>query len=60
MFYYPNRDQAIRIQETLQTTYKGVGGLYYSGDNAWKYVKDQTTIDLYTILEEFANEYEKK
>ena len=26
MFYYPNRAQAIRIQETLETLYEGVGG----------------------------------
>ncbi|MDR1100210.1 MAG: ApaLI family restriction endonuclease [Treponema sp.] len=26
MFYYPNREQAIRIQETLKTTYNGIGG----------------------------------
>lgn len=29
MFYYPNRAQAIRIQETLKTVYGGVGGEYY-------------------------------
>jgi type II restriction enzyme len=57
MFYYPNREQAIRIQETLQTTYNGVGGLYYSGDNAWNFVKEKTDIDLLNILEELANEY---
>ncbi len=28
MFYYPNRAQAIRIQETLETLYEGVGGEY--------------------------------
>ena len=26
MFYYPQREQAIRIQETLKTLYKGVDG----------------------------------
>ena len=31
MFYYPNRDQAIRIQKTLETLYKGAGGEYYYG-----------------------------
>ncbi len=50
MFYYPNRDQAIRIQETLQTLYIGMGGEYYSGDNAWKYIKNTTKVDLYDIL----------
>ena len=60
MFYYPNRDQAIRIQETLQTTYKGVGGFYYSGDSAWDYIKERTDIDLYEILKGIADEYQKK
>jgi len=59
MFYYPNRDQAIRIQDTLRTTYKGVGGLYYSGDEAWKYVEEKTGINLYMILEEIADEQER-
>ena len=58
MFYYPNREQAIRIQETLKTTYKGVGGLYYSGDMAWSFLKEKTDINLLKILEELANEYE--
>jgi len=26
MFYYPNRSQAIKIQETLKTLYLGVNG----------------------------------
>ena len=56
MFYYPNRAQAIRIQETLETLYEGVGGEYYYGDAAWNYVRDKTTIDLKRILEEIANE----
>jgi hypothetical protein len=56
MFYYPNRTQAIRIQETLQTTYKGIGGEYYYGDSAWKYVKDKTGVDLKKILEDIVHE----
>jgi type II restriction enzyme len=60
MFYYPNREQAIRIQETLKTIYIGVGGLYYSGDTAWNYLKEITDIDLYKILEELAEEYEAR
>ncbi len=56
MFYYPNREQAIRIQETLKTIYSGVGGKYYSGDEAWKYIKDTTGIDLYSILEKSIEE----
>ena len=56
MFYYPNRDQAIRIQQTLQTLYEGVGGEYHFGDAAWQFVKEQTGIDLLAILEELAQE----
>ncbi len=56
MYYYPNRAQAIRIQETLETLYEGVGGEYYYGDAAWNYVRDKTVIDLKAILEEIANE----
>jgi len=60
MFYYPNREQAIRIQETLETTYNGVGGIYYSGDMAWSFIKERTDIDLLEILEELAGEYGAK
>lgn len=56
MFYYPNRAQAIRIQETLETLYEGVGGQYYYGDAAWTYIRDKTAIDLKGILEEIADE----
>lgn len=55
MFYYPNRTQAIRIQETLKTLYTGVSGEYYSGDEAWDYLKSYTGIDLRKILEEIAD-----
>lgn len=54
MFYYPQRAQAIRIQETLETMYNGIGGKYYYGDTAWKYIKDFTGIDLLEILETIA------
>lgn len=60
MFYYPNRAQAIRIQQTLQTLYDGVDGEYYFGDSAWQYVKDQTGCDLLTILEELAKDNTEK
>ena len=39
MFYYPQREQAIKIQETLKTLYAGVEGEYYGGDEAWEYLK---------------------
>lgn len=54
MFYYPQREQARRIQETLKTLYDGVGGKYYYGDSAWKYVKSYTGTDLLEILKAIA------
>lgn len=60
MFYYPNRTQAIRIQQTLETLYAGVSGRYYYGDAAWKYVKERTNINLKGILEEIAKNNEGK
>jgi hypothetical protein len=54
MFYYPNRAQAIKIQQTLETLYHGVNGEYYFGDRAWEYVKSQTDADLKGILERIA------
>lgn len=59
MFYYPNRMQAIRIQETLETPYEGVGGEYYHGDAAWDYVRERTGINLKEILEQIAAERTK-
>ncbi len=56
MFYYPNREQAIRIQKTLETLYEGVEGKYYFGDAAWEYVRDRTDVDLKGILKELAEE----
>lgn len=55
MFYYPNRTQAIKIQETLKTLYQGVNGKYYSGDDAWNYVKNETSIDLHAELQRISN-----
>ncbi len=54
MFYYPNRSQAIKIQQTLRTVYHGVGGEYYFGESSWKYIQDETGIDLKSILEKIA------
>jgi len=56
MFYYPQREQAIRIQETLKTLYAGVEGEYYGGEEAWTYLKDYSGVDLKAILSEIANE----
>lgn len=60
MFYYPQREQAIKIQETLETLYHGIGGEYYYGDTAWKYIKDFTGIDLLEILEKIAASRENR
>lgn len=54
MFYYPQREQAIKIQETLKTIYHGIGGEYYAGDYAWNYLAKITGYDLKTILSEIA------
>jgi hypothetical protein len=56
MFYYPQREQAIRIQETLKTLYAGVEGEYYGGEEAWTYLKNYSGVDLKAILTEIANE----
>ncbi len=56
MFYYPQREQAIRIQQTLKTLYAGVEGEYYGGDDAWDFLYNYTGIDLKAILTEIANE----
>lgn len=54
MFYYPQRTQAIKIQETLETLYHGIGGKYFYGNSAWQYIHELTGIDLLEILEEIA------
>lgn len=56
MFYSPNREQAKKIQDTLKTLYKGIGGEYYCGDDAWNYVKNTTDIDLKNLLEKIASQ----
>ncbi len=56
MFYYPQRSQAIKIQQTLKTLYAGVNGEYYGGEEAWDYLQNYTGVDLKGILTEIANE----
>lgn len=51
MFFEPNREQAIRIQHKLKDLYHELGGEYYSGDEAWEYLKNDTGVDLKRILE---------
>ena len=60
MFYYPQREQAKRVQETLRTLYQGVGGEYYCGDDAWEYIKQYTTVDLLNILKKIAETKNKQ
>lgn len=54
MFFYPNREQASKIQKTLKTLYAGVGGEYFAGEEAWNYIRKRTKIDLKAILLEIA------
>jgi hypothetical protein len=56
MFFYPNRDHAIRIQKTLESLYKSVRGEYHYADAAWAYVKQRTGVDLLGILKDLAAE----
>ena len=56
MFYYPQREQAIRIQETLKTLYAGVEGEYYGGNEAWVFLHQYSGVDLKSILTEIASE----
>ena len=60
MFYFPQREQAIRIQETLKTIYTGVNGEYYAGDDAWEYLQKTSGYDLKAILTEIADARDKK
>lgn len=50
MFFEPNRNQAIRIQTKLKDLYEELGGEYYSGDAAWEYLRNDTGIDLKSII----------
>jgi len=55
MFYYPQREQAKRIQATLKTIYEGVKGQYYGGREAWAFIKDYSGYDLEKILTKIAD-----
>ena len=56
MFYYPERSQAIKFQETLKTLYDGIGGKYYAGDDAWDFLNQYSDINLKEILIKIADE----
>ncbi len=60
MFFYPNRAQAMKIQQTLETLYQGIGGEYHYADSAWDYVNRQTGFDLLRLLETIAKENEAR
>lgn len=51
MFFEPNRTQAVSIQTKLRKLYKEIGGEYYSGNDAWNYIKNETGIDLKNLFE---------
>ena len=55
MFYSPQREQAIRIQQTLKTLYDGIGGEYFEREEAWNFLKDYSGIDLKSILTDIAH-----
>ncbi len=59
MYYYPNRAQAMRIQEALKDLYKANNGAYYFADSAWKHLEDTTGINLLAILQNIAEEKTK-
>lgn len=50
MFFKPNRTQAMKIQANLKKLYKSEGGEYYSGEEAWDYLQNETGVDLKKIL----------
>lgn len=54
MFYYPQRIQAKKVQETLKTVYLGVKGKYFAGESAWRFIVDYTGYDLKEILVKIA------
>lgn len=60
MFYYPQRDQAKKIQDTLKTLYAGVEGEYYADEEAWTFIKTYTGVDLKQILTDIADKKTKK
>lgn len=56
MFFEPNRKQAVKIQERLKSLYENeMGGQYYSGENAWNFIRENTGVDLKKILNDLAN-----
>ena len=46
----------MRIQETIRTIYRGIGGECYMGDDAWRYVHERTGVDLKGVVTTIAEE----
>lgn len=59
MFYYPQREQAKKVQESLKSIYKGLDGEYYAGDEAWRYIQQVSGYDLKAILMDIADERDR-
>lgn len=53
MFYKPQREQTIKIQNTLETLYAGIGGDYFAGEEAWNKLKEVTDFDLKKFFIDF-------
>jgi len=62
MFYYPNREQAMRVQAAVRALYTSVSvnGEYYQGEEAWQYIHARTQIDLKGILLDIVNARKKE
>lgn len=46
MLFEPERSQAINIQRQLKKLYEDMNGEYYSGEDAWEYLRKITGTDL--------------
>lgn len=56
MFFYPNRQSAIRVQDRLREFYEENGGHFYSEESAWDFIHEYTGVDLKAMLIEIAEE----
>lgn len=55
MFYYPEREQAKKIQATLKTLYAGIQGEYYGGEEAWAFMEKYSGYNLKEVLTKIAD-----
>lgn len=53
MFFKPQREQAIRIQNTLETIYYALNGEYFSGEEAWDKLKKVSGFDLKQFFRDY-------